>query len=1047
MQPPARPPMKPLPTVLILITVLAGCQRPAPDDRLAGVPISAELRPLLEASRRSLEEGDRSAPGVRRDLDRYFELQELLDQPERRAAAEESLLSLWNANPAHVLWPELVCMNRDQFEHPDAIDRIHARPDFPESTTAVGALAREWRTYGTGTRGGGFHRAWARREELAPWEQARLAILLSWIERGAGRSDEATRFALDGLREARGMGSWRLQVEGWHQLTNALVLGDHLDDALHGAAMEETIARALLRENGNHYIVDRAEIARAEVLAARREYQPALRLFAACVDSALAHGLPFHASYCLNRAGILTAGSGDLELGLEHYRRAVAISRADGDSMIVPRHLANIARRHLLIGNLDSCRVYLREAERWIEAAPFPANRARFPLIQAEYYAQIGDFAKVDSLIDAAAGLGSNLSGIASRLELHLEQIKQGMERGRPEQAYRSIAVLDSLRDRMGTTYADRNEVFDLDLHSAEFLGRQGQFVRAEEALDRAERALERRPDPGRQWQLSRARGDLARRRGIATAADSAYSACHEISRERQDAGRVAESRVLLASVLLDQGRFEAARELLPSDEVEAFGGRFRTRLTSLLLGAMAESRAGRHDRALRELDRARALCRPASPPDLLARLDLETGRARAGLGRRADARESYARTAEHLARELGPATSGPGTVFDRDLRRDLALAMLDLALGASDRVRGEEAEAVLREVAAIIPEWRRDREPPTATLRTPQIVFLVGANGSYRWDAVEGEVSLRRLPGEEAILATLAPVLADLQHPGRVSVPVEMAALVTTLGGPPERWANEQRLTIVPDGSLFSIPWAALPVDGDVWIGRGPIALADAPSFGGSESGRERHASPRLLALGVDSSPQGRGAGLPALRHAEREAREVHALWPAGNAVLRVGDEAEWRALDAATWATFDVIHIASHALVHQGGPDRTTLLLAGSARAPVTSAEIGGLDLAAELVFLSCCEAAEGVRRGVGLAHAGLARSFLAAGARVVVAPSVRIDDEAARRLSAAFYRHWLGGENAASALRRAQRELRGSDARRAHPYYWAFYQAIGG
>ena len=184
----------------------------------------------------------------------------------------------------------------------------------------------------------------------------------------------------------------------------------------------------------------------------------------------------------------------------------------------------------------------------------------------------------------------------------------------------------------------------------------------------------------------------------------------------------------------------------------------------------------------------------------------------------------------------------------------------------------------------------------------------------------------------------------------------------------------------------------------------------------------------------------------MAALHHAEQEARDVYALWPAGQASLRVGDAADWRALDAEELSSYDVIHIASHALVYQGMADRTTLMLAGSGERPLTSAEIGQLDLHAELVFLSCCEAAEGVRRGIGPAHAGLARSFLAAGARTVIAPSTRIEDEAARHLAGRFYGYWLEGSSAAAALRRAQLDLRDGDARWAHPYYWAFYQAIG-
>jgi CHAT domain-containing protein len=61
-------------------------------------------------------------------------------------------------------------------------------------------------------------------------------------------------------------------------------------------------------------------------------------------------------------------------------------------------------------------------------------------------------------------------------------------------------------------------------------------------------------------------------------------------------------------------------------------------------------------------------------------------------------------------------------------------------------------------------------------------------------------------------------------------------------------------------------------------------------------------------------------------------------------------------------------------------------------------------------------------------------------------VVAPSTRIEDEAARHLAGRFYKYWLDGLDVEAALRRAQFDLRDGDQRWAHPYYWAFYQAIG-
>jgi CHAT domain-containing protein len=206
-----------------------------------------------------------------------------------------------------------------------------------------------------------------------------------------------------------------------------------------------------------------------------------------------------------------------------------------------------------------------------------------------------------------------------------------------------------------------------------------------------------------------------------------------------------------------------------------------------------------------------------------------------------------------------------------------------------------------------------------------------------------------------------------------------------------------------------------------------------------------EQRANGKLLAIGVNGTARAEAAALPTLHHAELEAREVFERWPSSRATLRTGEAAGWSQLDPAELADFSVIHLASHALLYRGAADQTTLLMAGAGEEPVTSRMICGLDLSADLIYLSCCEAAEDFGRGFGPAHAGLVRCFLAAGARAVVATTIKIDDEAARYLAGRFYDHWLSGASVAEALREAQLALRDGDEGWLHPYYWAFYEAI--
>jgi CHAT domain-containing protein len=164
-----------------------------------------------------------------------------------------------------------------------------------------------------------------------------------------------------------------------------------------------------------------------------------------------------------------------------------------------------------------------------------------------------------------------------------------------------------------------------------------------------------------------------------------------------------------------------------------------------------------------------------------------------------------------------------------------------------------------------------------------------------------------------------------------------------------------------------------------------------------------------------------------------------------------------------------YSVLHIAAHGYVDGSRLARTGLALSeagGEAGSRFTVADALELDLDAELVVLSACETARGhVRQGEGIQS--MARAFLWAGARGVVASLWNVPDEEARRVMESFYRGLLaGGTPAAAALREAKRSLRrsasslsgprgvggvGAATRQAvvpagHPYAWAAFIHVG-
>jgi len=1025
-----------------------GCGADTTRQELAGVPLSDELRPLVEDARHALKDPDTGDASVKRDLDMFVDLQQSLYVPDTRAGAADRILAEWREHPGHFLWPELAVRNKSLLPRKADLDSMFAYPALADTTTAVGLYMSGWRTVFYANDGGDIRRARELRDTLDPLQRFWLDLKTAWIERLAGNAAAATRLALGALPAARELGGHRAEMFVWIEAARALKQGNRLDDALHAVILAEDLAVSASAENGNVYQVLNAHLLHADVLASRREKAAALDLYVACADTALALDMLFVAAKGLNRAGILTSATGDFELGLRLYHQSLAIALADRDSLNIPKHLMNLARRHNLLGRLDSCLVYQRRAERWVEAYPNSSLRARMPLMQAEYYAQIGDYATVDSLFTAAVNMKPNQTTVQALAEFHLRFIKEGVERGRPELAYRSFSVLDSLRGRLGDSLADRHVTLDLDLYNAAFLTRQGRFAQATAALARAAEALERKDDPDRRWKLERTRGTLARRRGDLRSAENAFNTCLALSERIGNPDRISSSRFLLGSVLMERERYEDARRLFPDRADD--GSAFRTLLSSLLLRGMSFSCEGRYDDALATLDRARQSCSPWSPPDLVAAIDLETGRALAGAGRSDEAHQRYRSVQDILETLAATRRSDVEELFDGDLRRDLAEAVLSLAVAADNRtVTGDEAVRALARAREIIPGWKRRADTMSQSLRRPQLIFFVGRQASFRWSVSEDDVRLTRLPGERRLTERLAPVLADLAQPGRSLVPHEMQTMMEALGGAPTTWPADDTLVIVPDGALHAIPWAALPwpgIDGATWLDRGPLVVMAAPATGSDDMGRLRPGG-RLLALGVDGSAQAEAAGLSMLHHAEREAREVHDRWPEGLADLRTGRDAAGGGIATHELATYDAIHVASHAVVYRGSPQQTSLLLAGTVATPLTAEQIRELELDADLIFLSCCEAAEGYARIAGPAHAELARSFLDAGARVVVAPIVRIDDEAARLLAGRFYDHWLSGMTVAAALRKAQLELRDGDPRWAHYLFWSSHISIYG
>ena len=122
------------------------------------------------------------------------------------------------------------------------------------------------------------------------------------------------------------------------------------------------------------------------------------------------------------------------------------------------------------------------------------------------------------------------------------------------------------------------------------------------------------------------------------------------------------------------------------------------------------------------------------------------------------------------------------------------------------------------------------------------------------------------------------------------------------------------------------------------------------------------------------------------------------------------------------------------------------------------LTMSEVLGLNLNAEVVILSACNTyGRGEMAGSGEGFAGLARSFMYAGAQSLLVTHWSVESRAARDLMVEVFRARKGGSRLDEALREAKLQMRKSTfapikdipdwkVSRSHPYFWAPFVVVG-
>lgn len=237
-------------------------------------------------------------------------------------------------------------------------------------------------------------------------------------------------------------------------------------------------------------------------------------------------------------------------------------------------------------------------------------------------------------------------------------------------------------------------------------------------------------------------------------------------------------------------------------------------------------------------------------------------------------------------------------------------------------------------------------------------------------------------------------------------------------------------RVIIIPQGSLFLVPFAALQnSDRQYLIERHTLMTAPAIHVlaltQSDGDRRDRPASLADLPALVVGNPVMPALGTPPEPLSPLPNAEVEAV--------QIGEMLEQPALlgSAATESAVvqrmsqaRIIHLATHGLLDDveglGVPGAIALAPSRTTDGLLTANEILGLSLNADMVVLSACDTGRGRITGDGVI--GLSRSFLSAGAESVVVSLWAVPDDATAALMTEFYRNLQTTPDRAQALRQA-------------------------
>ena len=377
--------------------------------------------------------------------------------------------------------------------------------------------------------------------------------------------------------------------------------------------------------------------------------------------------------------------------------------------------------------------------------------------------------------------------------------------------------------------------------------------------------------------------------------------------------------------------------------------------------------------------------------------------------------REERARDLEAKAAGDYREARGDPTVKRRarkQLRKDLVAARAQLSdIRAEIQLAQKAASDLLFPKADTLKEVQA-RQPKDNAL----VSFAMTGDRVFAVVVRQDNARIVDLGARKPIEAAAEATLKGLQERDGDTAPV--SSLRNLLGAPLKLDKAVTALTIVPDGVLYSVPFAA------VFEARTVTYAHSATTLGVLHPESEKRGK-GVLALGA---PVYTGRSLPPLPGTREEVKTIAKGQTilldeqAGEVSLRteLGRRERWRA-----------VHLACHGVIDTEYPLQSSLELSVQPNSDghLMAAEVFDMRFVCDLAVLSACQTGRGtILKSEGLL--GLTRAFMIAGAPRVLCSLWKVDDQATLALMTKFYEYWNPpngkGLSASEALRKAQQHV---------------------